>query len=390
MIELRGITWDHTRGYLPLVATAQRYSELYPEIAIVWQKRSLQQFADQSLAGLAERFDLLVIDHPSIGMAAENSLLIPLDEHLSAAFLDEQATASVGESHPSYAFRGHQWALAIDAATPVSGWRPDLLTQAGAAVPRTWAEMIELARRGLVAFPGIPIDSLMHFFMMCTGLGEMPFSQPGVVIPEDIGVQALEMLRSLAVLVSPECAHRNPIRTWEHLVASDAVCYCPFAYGYSNYARAEYAKHPLEMGGLIEIDDRHQCCSTLGGAGLAVSSRSLHISEAVEYSSFVASPECQRGLYFTSGGQPGHRSAWLDPETNRVSRNFFRKTLPTLDEAWLRPRWSGYLDFQERAGAIVHRYLWSGGNAGDKIRNLNRLATETMMKRGSGEGNETA
>lgn len=390
MIELRGITWDHTRGYLPLVATAQRYSELHPEIAIAWQKRSLQQFADQSLAGLVEQFDLLVIDHPSIGMAAENTLLAPLDEHLPRAFLDEQAAASVGRSHRSYSFRGHHWALAIDAAAPVSGWRPDLLARAGATVPRTWAELLDLARRGLVAFPGIPIDSLMHFFMMCIGLGEAPFAQPDRVVSEDIGVEALEMLRSLAALVSPECARRNPIRTWEHLAAGDSVCFCPFAYGYSNYARAAYANHPLEVGGLIAIDDLHGCRSTLGGAGLAVSSRSRHINEAVEYCRFVAGPECQRGLYFTSGGQPGHRSAWLDPETNRVSHDFFRKTLPTLDEAWLRPRWNGYLDFQERAGEIVYRFLWSGGIARDEIRNLNRLATETMGTRGSGECNETA
>lgn len=390
MIELRGITWDHTRGYLPLVATAQRYSELHPEIAIAWQKRSLQQFADQSLAGLVEQFDLLVIDHPSIGMAAENILLAPLDEHLPPAFLDEQAGASVGKSHQSYSFCGHHWALAIDAAAPVSGWRPDLLARAGAAVPRTWAELLDLARRGLVAFPGIPIDSLMHFFMMCIGLGEAPFAQPDKLVSEDIGVKALEMLRSLAALVSPECAHRNPIRTWEHLAAGDSVCFCPFAYGYSNYARAAYAEHPLEVGGLIAIDDRHGCRSTLGGAGLAVSARSRHIYEAVEYCRFVASPGCQRGLYFTSGGQPGHRSAWLDAETNRVSHEFFRNTLPTLDEAWLRPRWNGYLDFQERAGEIVYRYLWTGGIARDEIRNMNQLATGTMGTRGSGECNETA
>jgi len=385
MIELRGITWDHTRGYLPLVATAQRFSELRPDIGIVWQKRSLQEFADQSLAGLAERFDLLVIDHPSIGMAGENALLVPLDERLPAAFLAEQATASVGKSHQSYFLHGHQWALAIDAAAPVSGWRPDLLAQAKASIPRTWTALLELARRGLVAIPGIPIDSLMHFFMVCVGLGEIPFSQPVGATSEEIGVKALEMLRTLAALVSPECAHRNPIRTWEHLAAGDKVCFCPFAYGYSNYSRAEFVKNPLEVGGLIAIDGRERCRSTLGGAGLAVSSRSRHVSEAVEYCEFVASPDRQRGLYFTSGGQPGHRGAWLDPETNRKSRNFFLNTLETLDEAWLRPRWNGYLDFQEMAGQVVHRYIWSGGNARDDVRQLNKLATEAIRSRRSEE-----
>ena len=40
MIELRGITWNHTRGYLPMAATAQRFSEMHPGVSIHWEKRS--------------------------------------------------------------------------------------------------------------------------------------------------------------------------------------------------------------------------------------------------------------------------------------------------------------------------------------------------------------
>lgn len=360
MIELHGITWNHTRGYLPMVATAQRFSELHPNVAIRWEKRSLQEFADVGLDQLVGRFDLLVIDHPAIGMAAENSLIFPLDRHLQTEFLADQAAHSAGKSHESYSFDGHQWALAIDAATPVSGWRPDLLHNAGVSVPATWSELLDVARRGLVAIPGIPIDTLMHFYMMCTGLGEPPFLRSGELISSGVGLQALEMLRELADLVSPECAHRNPIATWQHLATSDFVAICPFAYGYSNYCRYGYTDHPLEMGGLIRIDDHARYRSTLGGAGLAISSRCRRISTAVEYCQFVASPECQAGLYFQSGGQPGHRAAWLDDETNRASHNFFRNTLTTLDEAWLRPRWNGYLEFQDTAAGLAHQYVWGG------------------------------
>jgi len=63
-IILKGITWNHSRGFLPMVATAQRFAELYPNVQITWEKRSLQAFADYSIQELAERFDLLVIDHP--------------------------------------------------------------------------------------------------------------------------------------------------------------------------------------------------------------------------------------------------------------------------------------------------------------------------------------
>ncbi|MGH9619970.1 MAG: carbohydrate ABC transporter substrate-binding protein, partial [Bryobacteraceae bacterium] len=67
MVQLKGITWRHTRGYLPMVATAQRFCELNPEVLIRWETRSLQQFADSPVEELAREFDLLVIDHPSMG-----------------------------------------------------------------------------------------------------------------------------------------------------------------------------------------------------------------------------------------------------------------------------------------------------------------------------------
>src|ERR1700753_1255417 len=95
-VQLTGMTWDHTRGLLPMQATAQRFSELHSGVEIVWQKRSLQSFADAPQAELAERFDLMVIDHPSMGESAHAELLLPLEEHLAPEFLADQAANSVG------------------------------------------------------------------------------------------------------------------------------------------------------------------------------------------------------------------------------------------------------------------------------------------------------
>jgi multiple sugar transport system substrate-binding protein len=51
--RLRGMTWNHSRGYTPMVATAQWFSELNPAAEVVWEKRSLQEFADQAIDQLA-------------------------------------------------------------------------------------------------------------------------------------------------------------------------------------------------------------------------------------------------------------------------------------------------------------------------------------------------
>lgn len=373
MIELRGITWNHTRGYVPMVATAQRYAELNPGVEVRWEKRSLQQFADFPVERLAESYDLLVIDHPSIGTASRKGILAPLDDLLPGSFLDDQAAHSVGRSHASYSYAGRHWALAIDAATPVSGWRPDLLDKAGATPPATWSELLDLGRRGLVAVPGIAVDTLMNFYMLCGALGEDPFEREAEVVSEEIGVQALEMLRDLLAVAPPDAIRWNPIAVWNTLSSGDRLAYCPFAYGYSNYGRRGYARHELRFGGLVKLDNGRPLRSTLGGAGLAISARCKDRQAAADYCRYVAGPDCQRSLYFDAGGQPGHRGAWLDEEVNRRCGGFFLDTLPTLDAAYLRPRYPGYLDFQDNAGNVVHNYVWGGGDPRATLRRLDEL-----------------
>jgi multiple sugar transport system substrate-binding protein len=376
MTELTGITWNHTRGYLPMVATAQRFNEQFPEVHVRWDKRSLQQFADWPIQKLAERYDLLVIDHPFSGYAAAHDVLVPLDCHLPEEFLADQAVNSVGASHASYQYGGHQWALAIDTATPVCGIRADLLREAGVTVPGDWPSLMDLARRGMVAVPGIPIDSLMNFYMLCGALGEEPFQSNETVVSEPIACEALGMLRELIQACDPGCLERNPIATWDLLAGSGTAALCPFAYGYSNYARRGYASYRLEFTGLVTVNGR-RCRSTLGGAGLAVSSRCRHLEEALRYCQFVASPACQATLYFDSGGQPGHRAAWLDAEVNARSNHFFADTLATLDDAWLRPRYNGYLDFQDRAAPVVHAFLRTEMEAAKVLDKLNRIYRES-------------
>lgn len=373
-VALRGITWDHSRGLLPLLATAQRFEELHPGVTIAWDKRSLQAFADAPIEELAERFDLLIIDHPFAGFAAGHPTLVPLDRHLPRSFLDDQAANSVGASHASYAAGGHQWALAVDAATPVSAHRPDLLGRFGAEVPQTWDDLLELARRGLVAFPAIPVDALMQFYMLCLALGAEPGGWEGGVVELEAGAAALDLLRELVCAAGAENLERNPIRVYEAMVGGDDLVYCPFAYGYVNYARPAYARAPLRFGGLVALEGT-RLRSTLGGTGLAISERCRGdaLGVAVEYAAFVASPACQRGLYVESGGQPGHRGAWLDAAANRATDDFFRRTLPTLDEAYLRPRFDGYIPFQDRAGPMVHAHLRDGGDAAAVVAELNRL-----------------
>ena len=60
-ITLRGMTWNHPRGYDPLAACARVWRER-TGVEILWDKRSLQDFETYPVEELARRYDLIIID----------------------------------------------------------------------------------------------------------------------------------------------------------------------------------------------------------------------------------------------------------------------------------------------------------------------------------------
>jgi multiple sugar transport system substrate-binding protein len=380
MKRLRGITWNHTRGYVSVVATSQRYMELHPDVEITWDKRSLQHFADYPIQVLAKQYDLLIIDHPWAGFAADKHILVPLEQKLPQAFMKNQAANSVGQSHLSYNFAGLQTALAIDAATPIVTYRPDLFAGADLALPETWEDLLSLAKHKKVAFAGIPIDTLMQFYMLCVTQGEEPFGNGESFISCEMGQRVLDQLRELTNYCTGEMLDWNPIKVYEAMSTREDIYYCPFAYGYSNYSRRGYARNLLLSTDMVSIGDHGKLQSTLGGTGLAISVHSEQMDTALDYAMFTASPEIQKTLYYDSGGQPGHREAWLAEEVNRQTSNYFSNTLPALDRAYMRPRYSGYFHFQDHAGDIVRDYIRYGGSPKQTIDKLDTLYRESLKE----------
>jgi multiple sugar transport system substrate-binding protein len=377
MKKLKGITWNHTRGLLPMVATSQRFSELNPGIEISWEKRSLQEFADASIDDLAKRFDLMVIDHPWTGFGAQTNAILPLSNYLSSDYIKDQEINTVGSSYGSYVFSNKLWALPIDAATPVAAARLDILEKKGLKVPETYNDLLALAQKGLVAFAGIPVDVLMSFYMYCCSLGEAPFQSQEKVISVETGKKALQMFRKLAQLVDSANFNRNPIQVYEAMVNTDEIAYCPFAYGYSNYSRIGYSQNLLHFYDLVRLNNKPMI-SSLGGTGLAVSSYSQNIPEAIRYAEFTASSQIQQSIFADNGGQPGHLQAWKNNRINQLTHDYFKNTLPALERAFLRPRYAGHMHFQDNAGAIIRDYLMNGGDEEIILKELDSLYVASL------------
>jgi len=374
---LNGITWGHSRGITPLLAASQRYNELHPEIEIKWRKRTLQEFADFPIEKLTEEYDLLIIDHPWVGCAAATQCVLPLNEFLSKEYLDDQFINSVGYSHLSYYYKNSQWALAIDAATPAASYRKDLLEKNKVGLPQTWEEVIALAKTGKVIVPAIPIDLLMNFYTFCITCGAEPFQNRDEVVDKETGVQAISTMKELYSLVDKRMFTCNPIAVAELMSATDEYWYCPFAYCYSNYSRRGYAKHLLHYTDVVSYEG-NKLRTTIGGTGLAVSKFSKHKKVALDFTQWIVSPELQRTLYVENGGQPGHRSAWVDDEANRLTHDFFKNILPIMDNGYVRPRYNGYLHFQDHAGTPLQKCLLEDGDLAKALNEMNAIYRDSL------------
>lgn len=353
MSELRGMTWNHPRGIDPLVACCAAL-----QVDVTWDGRSLEDFEAFPLDELAAKYDLMVIDHPHVGMAAKGGCLLPFDESLAQSLRG----TTVGRSHESYHWQGRQWALAIDAAAQVSARRGAI------DWPATWAEVVALANAGRVLWPLAPVHALMSFLTRCAGRGiDVPGGTRFIDDPA-AAMRVLDELVELASLVPGECFAMNPIAVFERMKSSGDATYVPLIYGYVSYARS----------GAIEFADIVDGArgSTLGGTGIAVSALSRLAAKAQGVAIQLAVGDMQRTTYALSGGQPAHRLAWTDDAVNQDARGFYRNTIRTLDQSYLRPRFDGYIGFQQRAGEVVARCLRRELNPRATVEQLNHLYAE--------------
>ncbi|TPG52136.1 extracellular solute-binding protein [Sphingomonas glacialis] len=364
---MRGMTWDHPRGFDPLVAAAALW-ETQTGQQIVWDRRSLQDFETYPVEELARSYDLIVIDHPHVGQVAETGCLVALDQVIDAPTLAEIADGSVGGSYESYRWAGHQWALPIDAAAQVQAWAPDRI----AAPVADWNALAALAGAGRVALPLRPPHSLMSLFTLCGLLGITLDGASDRLFPDD-AARAYVALDTLAAQLDPIAYDMDPIAMLEEMARPGAtLAVAPLIYGYVSYAVTGFRSQTVRFADIPTLGFGPRG-SALGGTGIAVSAYGSDPVAAARFAGWIASGAPQRDVVAAHGGQPAHATAWAADSANAMTHDFYRATRRTLDLAWLRPRHSGYMTFQHAASERLNAALRHREPATEAIAALNRL-----------------
>ncbi|MEO8110852.1 MAG: extracellular solute-binding protein, partial [Ginsengibacter sp.] len=353
-MTITGITWDHPRGYEPLIASSALYEKLFG-VRVEWQKRSLTNFGDQSLAELAERFDLLIIDHPHAGDAYDTKCLFPLDEILPKEKLNELKIQTGVPCFSSYNYKGKQWALPVDAAMQCSANRPDLLGDA--PFPKNWTEVFELndllkKKNFQVGMALCPTDSLCTFLTITAQLGSPIREGNEMLVSREVGLQSLKLIGRMRDNFHANSLDWNPVQLYDYMSTHDDIAYSPLAFCYTNYSRDGFRKNKLNYNNAPGINN-----AVLGGAGIAVSAKSKYLAEAAQYAAWICSAAIQNSVYVAEQGQPANIIAWESDFANGLTHDFFFNTIDTLTNAFVRPRYSGWPEFQKYLGEVLHAFL---------------------------------
>tara|TARA_Y100000590_G_scaffold170524_1_gene195149 strand:- start:338 stop:1468 length:1131 start_codon:yes stop_codon:yes gene_type:complete len=375
MIQLKGMTWDHSRGYDPMIATSEFFSKKHNnKIQINWEKRSLQAFADRPIDQMVDEYDLMVIDYPHVGEVSAKGLLQKFDIDKYQNELNLLKEQSVGLSHQSYNIDGHQWALAIDAATQVSCFRKDLIS----SLPQSWNDLLNLSKQNKVLWPLKPVHAISSFYSIYNNITEEFKPEDKNFINKEFGIKSLEMMKNISTYLISDCFVMDPINTAEILSSNDDFYYSPYTYGFSNYSRENYRTNILTYANVLNLSNKGPNGTHLGGTGIAISNKSNHKDVALEYSYWIAGADCQQTLFYNSGGQPGNSLAWENQQINNECNSFFNNTRLTLNQAWIRPRHNGYMKFQDESGNIINEYLQSNTNESIIIDKLKKMYAESF------------
>ncbi len=368
---LRGLTWDHPRGYRVLDALA---GMLAPDIVVRWDRQPLEDFESRPLRTLADDYDLLVVDHPGLGEAVRDGALRPVAGLFTPGELARWRAGSAGASFDSYRLTGRQWALPLDAAAQVAVTRPDLT----AARPASWGGAVRLAGTVPTALCLGGPHALLMFSAICVSAGSPPATQGPEFVTGAAGAAALEVMAALLERADRGLSVRNPIAVLDAMAAPDGPAYCPLVYGYITYQRPgekvgarrlSFSDAPAGAGGLGSV---------LGGTGLAVTRSCTQPGTAAAVIRRLLAAQVQTAVFAAQGGQSAAADAWLDPGADAASGGFYRATWATMQQAWVRPRFAGYLEFQTAASAVLRDGLLAGAPHDGMVRRVNELFADAV------------
>lgn len=355
-----------TSSYLPgLIA---QWNRAHPRQRVTLIQ--LPDDADDQLAQLATNlqarsdvYDVMSLDVVWTAQFASNGWIIPLSapQFPLAYFLRPAVDTAM--------YQGRLWAIPFTSNAELLYYRSDILARAGAAPPRTWAQLASLAstvapRYGLAGYAG----QFLAYEGLTVNFAEAVQSAGGSILSPDgtrVTVDSPQARQALSFLVSGFRAGWIPATAlnYDELASEDSfeqgkllfLTNWPYVYGQANTPGPG-----SEVAGKFGVEalpgPDGPGSSSLGGANLAISAFSRHQGTALAFIQFLTSLAVQRQVLVNGSLPPVWTQLYTDPSL--ISRFPY---LPVLEQAILsarpRPEVPDYNQLSLAISGSVHQAL---------------------------------
>lgn len=284
---------------------------------------------------------------------------------------------------------------------PALYYRKDLLEKYGAAVPKTWEELTETAKKiqdgeraagskdiwGYVwqgnAYEGLTCNALE--WVKSTGGGQIIDPDGTITINNPEAAKAIDLAATWVNAISPggvlSYTEEESRGVWQ---TGNAVFMrnWPYAYQLGNSAdsaiKGKFDVAPLPSGG-----GDNKSAATLGGWNVAVSKYSPNLETATALAMYMSSAEFQKAIAIQLSHLPTIVSLYDDPEVAKEQpiiprwKDIFLNAVPRPSA----PTKGKYNEVSSKFWSAVHETLSGNGSAAD---NLEVLESDLTDLKGAG------
>ena len=335
MKPLRIVAWDDPRCTDPLRAVSPIWKAKHnQDIKIMC--RSLSAFNDQPLSEISPICDVMIVDYPHMCQAVSEEAIADIHTILPDSKITPVTSAMIGTAQQSFQVGDTTPAIASDAACQLSAYRPHMLQKYGyKQPPATWESLIQMVEKHpqSVVFSTYPSDICCIAMSLVLYHGAVTSTDSDFFSDTHAGMWAIEMLKKITQFLPAYCWQSTPQRVFQQVQTDDTTAYIAFTFGYPQ-------KSTLENGGWRYTSVPENTPTIMGGAGMAVSSKSPQQQQAGRFIIWYCG---QEGQIHTArnGGLPSGVSGWKDSIANSRTHGYYSCVKDAQIRSVVRPlaRW---------------------------------------------------
>lgn len=325
------------------------------------------QYLNTVLSAKDPSLDVFILDIIRPAQFAAAGWTVPLDEAVG----DKEELLS--RYLPAYAeanqVDGKLVALPAFADAMFLYYRKDLLEKHGLAVPKTWNELAETAKKVLEAegnpqLQGVSFQGKAIEGANCTFL--LPYWSVGAELVQDGKLTfdreaALTSFQTWLDLIEAGVAKKNIAEvatddTRKEFQAGNALFAVLWSYGWGHFQGPESAVKDKVGVAMLPAVEGGEPVSCIGGWQWGVSAFSEHPEEATRLVRFLSSPEISELLAVDAALLPVFPALYEDPEVLQAAP-WFKDALPVVQSARARPVTPRYNEVSEIIRTSVNAVL---------------------------------